>query len=336
MAHVAVELGDRRRGIDAGLARHHRHVGGVRQDDRPLHQSAPGSGIDERGELVDQVGEFVAALPAPDVHDDVGVTPLGELLEQHRLSLAEPADHGRGRPPGDRREHVEHTLPGVERLDIALSSRGRAGVADRPLRRRPDVAPVDDCDHLTRSVLSRRRQPLERPTDVLWHHDAVLDAAYGREQPDYIAGGDAIAHRSGRMEVVACCGRPSQRPRSEEVVSVRERPKKAVIDPAEQAGTQLDGERMAGGVSRLPDPERSAVLIQLSGGLVAPNADDLARQPIVADLDVLEAGHVGQSGEVDDRAADACHRAGGSVHRHSFDTSSEWASTAMPARASRP
>ena len=60
----------------------------VRSASRP-----PGPRVGQLGELAEHVGQLVAALAAADVDDHVGVAPLGDLLQQHRLAGAEPAGH---------------------------------------------------------------------------------------------------------------------------------------------------------------------------------------------------------------------------------------------------
>ena len=64
------------------------------------------------------VGHLVAALTAADVDDDVGVAPLGHLLQEHGLSGAEAARHGSRAAPRHGVEQVEHTLAGVQ-ADVA-------------------------------------------------------------------------------------------------------------------------------------------------------------------------------------------------------------------------
>ena len=131
-AHVAEVLGDRDAGVDAGLARHHRHVGGVGDDHGALGQPAAGARVVELGQLGEHVGHLVAALAAADVDDHVGVAPLGDLLQQHGLAGAEPARHRGGAAPGDREQHVEHPLPGEQR---------RAAVQPLAVRPRPPHRP---------------------------------------------------------------------------------------------------------------------------------------------------------------------------------------------------
>ena len=81
----------------------------------PLHQRRPGARIDERGELLEHLGQLVAALAAGDVDDDVGVCPFRERLLEHGLAGAEPAGDRGGAAAGDREQDVDRALAGDQR-----------------------------------------------------------------------------------------------------------------------------------------------------------------------------------------------------------------------------
>ena len=63
-AHVAEMLGDGRGTVDAGLAGHHRHVGGVGDYHGPVGEPPTGARVGELGEFGEQFGELVAPLAA--------------------------------------------------------------------------------------------------------------------------------------------------------------------------------------------------------------------------------------------------------------------------------
>ncbi len=87
----------------------------VRDQDRALHQRRAGARVDELGELLEHLGQLVAALAAADVDDDVGVRPLRERLLEHGLAGAEPAGDRGGAAARDREEHVDRPLAGDQR-----------------------------------------------------------------------------------------------------------------------------------------------------------------------------------------------------------------------------
>ena len=102
VALVAEVLRERDPGVDRRLACGDRHVRGVRDQDGPLHQRRAGPRVDERGELLEHLGELVAALAAADVDDHVGVGPLRQRLLEHGLAGAEAAGDGGGSATSDR------------------------------------------------------------------------------------------------------------------------------------------------------------------------------------------------------------------------------------------
>ena len=93
---------------------------------------AAGARVDERGELLQYLGELVAALTAGDVDDDVGVRPFRQRLLQHGLAGAEPAGDRGGATARDREQHVDRALAGDERRRRVEPLADRPWVAHRP------------------------------------------------------------------------------------------------------------------------------------------------------------------------------------------------------------
>ena len=115
VAHVAIILGDGDAGVDAGLARCHRHVRGIGDQDRALHQRPPAARIGEVREFLQHLGHLVAAFAAADVDDHMRICPFGDAVLGDRLAGAERArDAGRA-ALGDREECIQDALPGDER-----------------------------------------------------------------------------------------------------------------------------------------------------------------------------------------------------------------------------
>ena len=110
VALVSVVLRQRNPGVHAGLPGGHGHVGGVGDQDRPLHQTSARPGIHQLGKLREHVGHLVAPLPAADVDDDVRVAPLGYGVLGHGLARAEAPGDGHGPALGQGKEGVDDPL----------------------------------------------------------------------------------------------------------------------------------------------------------------------------------------------------------------------------------
>src|SRR6185437_8913098 len=128
---------------DACFARHHRHVRGIRDDDRAIGEAAAGTRIRELCELIENIGHLVAAFTAPDVDDDVGVAPLRNLLKQQRLTGAESARYCGATSSTDGIEHVQDSLAGHKGpVDVSTFGTG-ARLSNGPYLEHRDANPVD-------------------------------------------------------------------------------------------------------------------------------------------------------------------------------------------------
>ena len=89
ITHVTEIFCDGDAGVNGRFTRRNRHVGGVCNQNRALHQGLSGIGVMQLRELHQNVGHFVAALAAANVDDDVDVRPLCQLVLHDGLARAE-------------------------------------------------------------------------------------------------------------------------------------------------------------------------------------------------------------------------------------------------------
>ena len=140
------------------------------------------------------------------------------------------------------------------------------------------------------------------------------------DDAEHVSCSHGVALRDARLERPAAlaierrnvdAAREQRAP--ERVVAVAgehlERALRAVEDATEQAGTELDLERPASVAHRLADPQTGRVLVDLDRGLLAVEADDLARERRLADAHDVVEPHPVEAARDHDRARDAPDRA---------------------------
>ena len=254
----------------------------------------PVRGSTSSRELVDHVGHLVASLAAADVDDDVGVAPLGDLLQQHRLAGAEAAGHGGGAAAGDREEQVEDALPGEQRrgaVEPPTTGRGRrtGQRCDQPdvrARRRRRRSVVRDLG-------PRRRSSPAGPTAPAGRATRCSTAPASRHGPE-----DVARRRPGRRPRRSGTNAPRRAPAVAAVRVPGRQPRGAAVSgrssPSNDAAEQARAERRRQRLARVPADrgagrEPAGVLVGLDGGQVAVDRHHLAGQPAVAQLDDL--GH---------------------------------------------
>ena len=115
VSHVAEVLCNGDAGIDGGLTRRHRHIGGVGDQHGPLHQGLSRFGILEFRELHQNIGHLVATLTTAHVDNDVCIRPLGQLVLHDRLAGSEGTRNRSGSTLGHRKEGVDDPLSGHHR-----------------------------------------------------------------------------------------------------------------------------------------------------------------------------------------------------------------------------
>jgi hypothetical protein len=154
-------------------------------------------------ELVQQLRHLVAALSAPDVHDNIRVGVLGERLLDHRLPRAEPARHDHRPTLGDGEQKVEDPLAGDEGPVVrqALSDRSRAPHRPgmRQAERRPVRQPPDRIGHGVLALVQRNHHAGRAGRD----QDAMLDAGPFLDDADHVPAFDRVAAVHGGGEAPA-------------------------------------------------------------------------------------------------------------------------------------
>ena len=89
--HRAVIFGNSHRGINGCLTRCHRHVGGVGDDDRTLHQLATRMRILQFGELRESLHHLVSTFATGCNNHDICLGLLGDSMLEHGLTRTERA-----------------------------------------------------------------------------------------------------------------------------------------------------------------------------------------------------------------------------------------------------
>ena len=244
---------------------------------------APVRGSIKRRELLEDLGEFVAAFSASDVDDHVGVGPFGEGLFVNGLAGPEPTRDGGGAAPGDRVENVHHPLAGDER---ERQGRGveRRVAGDVPASRVDrDTGSIVDPDHgLGRHERSSGQcgsrcppGPAAREFDVRWPaspawwrpHPLVPTVVSHRHLDRHLPASwferrnvDAAAEE-GSAEGIVALGREGA-----------ERSLDSIEHLAEEPGPELHAERSPGVDHLGPDLESSGRLVDLDDGGVRRSA----------------------------------------------------------------
>ena len=332
VAHVPEVFGDGHARVDGGLAGRDGHVRRIGDDDGPLEERPPRRRVLELGEAQEQVGDLVAALPAGDEDDDLGVRPFGQLVLDDGLAGAEgPGDAGRP-ALGEREEHVDDPLsrderlfrhdalghgplapdgPGLEHRKLFRPVRGRDAGHDL----RDAEAPGLDLDDLAgapfrdQDAVKGERRLLDLAEDVPLL-DLVAGLADGLELPGL--GPVERRHLDAAGDEV-----PGLRP------DAVERPLDAVVDGAEEARSELDAQRPPGQRDRLARPDAGRVLVDLDVGPVFLELDDLADEAETPDLDHVV--HLGAEtfGRDDERPGHANDLSFLHVHPFRFTRASE-------------
>ena len=213
----------------------------------------PVRGSIELGELADHVGHLVATLAAADVDDDVGVAPLGDLLQQHRLAGAEPAGDPDRAAARHGEQQVDDPLAGEQRARRRRRARSvRSRLADRPPGREPDLLATDAAHH--RVPGGRNPAPASHVSSPLSPGGTSTGSAdpSGSIVPSRSPGLAAAPSVDRGDELPLALGEePSDRPRGQERARAGQRPQQAVEDPTEQSRTEGDGQRLAAGPRRV-------------------------------------------------------------------------------------
>ncbi len=317
MPLVAVVLGEGDAGVDARLAGRDRHVRGVGDEDRPLHERAAAARVDERGELLEHLRHLVPPLAAADVDDDVGVRPLRQGVLQHGFARPEGAGEGGAAAAHDREEGVEHPLAGDQRPLRVEAGREGAGPAHGPALRQSDrmdraIGVLHARHDVVVAELARVGDLDQAPRDAGRDEDPVADERGLGDLAQHLTGPDHVTDGRRRSEGPA----PRRHPfggAAAEVDALRlahdlERPLDPVEGHADEAGPQRQREGQPGPLDRLARPEPRRLLIDLDGGETAVDRDHLGREALVAHQHVLEHAHRRLRPHPGDRPGDPVER----------------------------
>ena len=316
VALVSVVFGDGDAHVDGGLAGHHRHVGGVGDQQGALHQGAAGVGVLELGKAVEHVHQLVAPLAAAHIDDDVCIRPARHLMLHHGLAGAEGAGHRALAALEQGEEGVQDALPGDQRFDPVIPALVGAWPAHRPAvveleLLHPTVRQAYPGDGLVQGVLTlggdldqlpldlrRYQDPVQQGLGLL--HTAQAGAADDRHvrfeqlrghegpQPFPIQGGGAQAPRY----LIPCFQG-----------HLLQRTLHPVEDAAHQPRTQLHREGPTQPLHRFARAYHLGGFVDLRQGLVPLQADHLTVQPQMADAHLFAVADAGQANG-DDRAVD--------------------------------
>ena len=142
ISHIPVVFRQRKPCINRSLAGRHRHVGRIGDQRRPVHQLVACSRVHQLGEFFQNLRHLVATLATADVHDNIRVRPLCDLMLGHRLSRSESPRDCRCASFGDREHGVQYSLAGNQWHAGRISVVYRPGHADWPLLRHGQFLPA--------------------------------------------------------------------------------------------------------------------------------------------------------------------------------------------------
>ena len=253
-------------------------------------------------EVAQDVGHLVAALAAADVDDHVGVAPLRDLLQEHRLAGAEAARDGGGAPARDGKEEVERPLPGHERSAPRRPlARARNGRGRRTGHRwaSPTSSAADAAIESSTPYGARVGEPLEAAGRSGRDEHAVLEARRPRQTvPRRRTGLDLAARprragvKSKRRSRGSVGGRAPGARKSSTSPSRRSMPSKT---PPSSPGPELGRQRQAARDDLLARAQAAGVLVDLHRRDAVHERDDLAGEARGADLDEVEHGRAGEA-----------------------------------------
>jgi hypothetical protein len=235
---------------------------------------------------------------------------FGQRLLEDGLAGAEAARDDGGAAGGDGEEAVEDALPGEEGDPGRQAAPEGARPLGRPALHHGDRSIAVEDDHRIDDAGGAGAH-LGHPARLPGRHQDAVDEAGGLA---HLAEDGALGHRLAGDDAgdeiphaLAIEGRRGQAAPDEVAGGggqAIERTLDTVDHLTEEAGAELDGERLAAGGHRLAERQPGGVLVDLQGGAVAADADHLAEQPLVADPDDLTDGRGGEAGGDDGGAGD--------------------------------
>mmetsp|Transcript_125902 Transcript_125902/g.187926 ORF Transcript_125902/g.187926 Transcript_125902/m.187926 type:complete len:462 (-) Transcript_125902:85-1470(-) len=324
-AHVTHVLGEGDAGVDGSLSGSHRHVGRVGDQGGTLHDGVHLAVLlhSELGKVHEHLSHLVSALAASDVDDGVGVGVLGERLRDHSLAAAERARHSAGSAEHGREQSVEHTLASEERVVASeLLSHG-ARVTHGPELGHGELLAaaarsLDLDDLLLQVVVAGRGDPLDAARLARVHHDGVVDKLVLLDHAVDVSARDQRAN--------GVVGRGAERPGLLHVQRLHvdtsgdehgsgllhddlQRTLDSVENLVHDTRTQHHRQRLTGTLNRVTNAETGGLLVNLDGGGISLETDDLSDEAEGSDTHKLVhsgslhlLGNHHGSGNLDDNA----------------------------------
>ena len=292
VAHVTEVFGDGDAGVDARLTRRDRHIRGVGDEHRALHQTLTRARVDELGELAQHIGHLVAALAAADVNDEIHVRPLGKRVLHDGLAAAErPRDRCRA-ALGDREEGIHDALTGLERCNGRVFFHVGPSHAHRPLLDHREffslaLVRFHDRDRILYGEASRA-DLLHRAAHVRRQHDLVQDRRRFLHRTEHVAADEVVTNlgNGGEVPLLLAVERGNllatrQKVAAGLLTNDLQRALNAIVNIFNQAGAKFHGERRAGRYDLRPRAEAGGLFIHLNGGGVAAHRQNLADEVLL-------------------------------------------------------
>ena len=132
VAHITIILCQCQTGVNARLTGSHRHVGGIGDQNGTVHHGISGLGVDQLGEILQNLRHLVSSLTAADINDQICIRPFCDCVLSHGLTGTETAGDRRSAALCDREQGIQDTLSGYKRAGCRMSFLIRSGNTDRP------------------------------------------------------------------------------------------------------------------------------------------------------------------------------------------------------------
>ena len=300
VALVTEIFGHRHADIDRGLAGDHRHVRGVGDQQRALHHAAPGIRVLQLRKALEHVDQFVAAFTTTDVDHDIRIGPACHLLLHHRLAGAKRAGHGTLAALEQREEGIEDALPGDQRLDAMITPGIRPCLAHWPAVIEGQFVHLAlcityACDRAVERVAAGGREVDQLAADCRRHQDAMLDGlgflhcSQARARCDLPARLQAVgwAERPGALAVERMDAQPARDIVAGDAGDLLQRTLHAIENTLQQAGAELDCQRVAQTVHGLTGTQSIGRFVGLHDRIVTFQGNDLADDVEAADAHLL-------------------------------------------------
>ena len=262
-------------------------------------------------ELVEHVGHLVAALAAAHVHNDLRVRPLGQLVLHDRLAAAEGAGHGRHTALGDGEQGIDDPLTRDHRRGGSHLLLVGTGTTYRPALEHGhlvDVPAVGQSRDRLGDVEVTLGDLVDHAFDPVGYHDLVQDDGGLLDHAQDVARLHGLAHVLDGHEVpqfvVVEIGdlHAADDTVAEALGDLVQRTLDAVEDALDQTGSELHRQGHTRADHLVAHAQSRRLLVDLDGGAIVTQLDDLADQPVFAYLDdVVDLG-VGHAFRHDQRS----------------------------------